>query len=331
VKTAIRIVLGLAISLGALTAHAQRAFNQAELDAVLAPIALYPDPLLTNILNASLFPQDVAAAAAWSRANPQLQGDAALGAVDGAPWQPSVKALVAYPDVLARMAESPQWLADLGEAYSGSAAAVNVEIQQLRVRAQASGNLQSNEQQNVYQQGQEIVVQPVYPQVVYAPYYNPYIVYGAWFWPAYRPVYWRPWVARPVYVTRVWQPVRIVQPGRVWHQPGREWQQHGREWREPVRVVRPSVQVTPYRPVPESQRQPIIQSHTRPLAAAPMMPEHRFSRIQQAQRAQSAPVVRSMPAPQARATERPARNFQAERGGNVGQRGGNRGGAHNRS
>jgi hypothetical protein len=331
VKTAIRIVLGLAISLGALTAHAQRAFNQAELDAVLAPIALYPDPLLTNILNASLFPQDVAAAAAWSRANPQLQGDAALGAVDGAPWQPSVKALVAYPDVLARMAESPQWLADLGEAYSGSAAAVNVEIQQLRVRAQASGNLQSNEQQNVYQQGQEIVVQPVYPQVVYAPYYNPYIVYGAWFWPAYRPVYWRPWVARPVYVTRVWQPVRIVQPGRVWHQPGREWQQHGREWREPVRVVRPSVQVTPYRPVPESQRQPIIQSHTRPLAAAPMMPEHRFSRIQQAQRAQSAPVVRSMPAPQARATERPVRNFQAERGGNGGQRGGNRGGGHNRS
>jgi hypothetical protein len=328
------------ISFGALNAHAQREFNQAELDAVLAPVALYPDPLLTNILNASLFPADVAAAAAWSRANPQLQGDAALAAVEGTQWHPSVKALVANPEVLARMAESPQWLADLGEAYSGSAAAVDAEIQSLRARAQTSGNLQSNAQQYVYQQGQDIVVQPAYPQVVYAPYYNPYIVYGTWWWPAYRPVYWRPWVARPVYVTRVVQPVRIVRPGHVWHGP--------------ARVVRPGPVVTPYHPVPESLRQPIIQSRTRPMAQAPSIPQHGFSRVTQevrrapvAQNApampqhrfvQNAPVARPMPAPQARATERPAHTVQARavagggrsfgQAGRQGNGGGNGGGRH---
>ena len=117
-------MLAIAISLGSLAAHAQRPFSEGELDAVLAPIALYPDPLVTHILNAAVYPQDVAAAAAWSRASPQLQGDAALAAVEGQIWHPSVKALVAYPDVLARMAESPQWLADLGEAYAGSPGAV---------------------------------------------------------------------------------------------------------------------------------------------------------------------------------------------------------------
>ena len=230
-KKAARILLAIVLALGALGAHAQqRVFNQGELDAVLAPIALYPDSLVTHILNASVFPQDVAAAAQWSRANPQLQGDAALAAVDGQLWHPSVKALVAYPDVLARMAGSPQWLGDLGEAYAGSPDAVNAEIQVLRQRAQANGNLQSNSQQYVYQQGDDIVVQPVYPGVIYAPYYNPYLVYGTWWWPAYQPVYWRPWVWRPVIVTRVIAPVRIVAPLRV----------------------------TPFHRTPEARRQPIV-------------------------------------------------------------------------
>jgi hypothetical protein len=322
VKTALRLLLSLMLSLGALGAHAQRVFNQAELDAMLAPIALYPDPLLTHVLNASIYPGDVAAAAAWSRANPQLQGDAALATVESTPWHPSVKALAAYPEVLIRMADSPQWLADLGEAYSGSSAYVNVTIQQLRERAQANGNLRSNEQQYVYQQAQTIVVQPVYPNVVYAPYYDPYVVYGTWWWPAYRPVYWRPWVARPVYVTRM---------------------EHRGRFHEPARFVRPGPQVTPYRQIPESQRQPIIQSYTRPVAAAPAMPERRFNFPQQeAQRArlaappaqvvhrapiaQSAPVPRAMPAPQSRATERQVRTFEARGGNGGGNGGGNRGG-----
>src|SRR5207247_8507822 len=122
-----------------------------------------------------------------------------------------VKALAAYPDVLSRMAESPQWLADLGDAYSGSSAYVNATIQQLRARAQASGYLRSNEQQYVYQQAQTIVVQPVYPNVVYAPYYDPYVVYGTWWWPAYRPVVWRPCVGRPISVPLVVPPWPLLQ------------------------------------------------------------------------------------------------------------------------
>ena len=298
----LHILAAIALSLGALTAYAQRTFSQGELDAVLAPIALYPDPLVTHILNASVFPQDVAAAAAWSRANPQLQGDAALAAVEGALWHPSVKALVAYPEVLSRMAESPQWLADLGEAYSGSPDAVNAEIQELRQRAQATGNLQSNAEQYVYQQGEDIVVQPVYPGVMYVPYYNPYIVYGAWWWPAFRPVYWRPWVWHPVVVTRVVAPIRIVRP--VHHFP----------------VSRP-VQVTPYHRVPESQRQPIIHSGPMP------QPWHNQGNWQRA------PIARRptpMPAPQVRFNEpRFNRGYQAA-GGSVGhiRNTGNRGAGH---
>jgi hypothetical protein len=281
VRTAIRILLGLLITLGALNAHAQRIFNQAELDAMLAPIALYPDPLLTHVLNASVYPDDVAEAAAWSRANPQLQGDAALATVESTSWHPSVKALAAYPDVLIRIAESPQWLADLGEAYSGSSAYVNATIQQLRARAQASGHLRSNEQQYVYQQAQTIVVQPVYPHVVYAPYYDPYVVYGTWWWPAYRPLCWRPFVARPVFVTRIVQPVRIVQPARV--------------FRQPVHVAR-EVQVTPYRPIPESRRQPIIQSApvvTQPVSVTRPMHQSQFRAVPESQRM---PIIQSAPA-----------------------------------
>ncbi|MFN2643558.1 MAG: DUF3300 domain-containing protein [Burkholderiales bacterium] len=262
-KGLIRIVLGLGIALGALGAHAQaRIFNQAELDALLAPIALYPDPLLNDVVDASLYPDEVAQAAAWSRANPQLQGDAALRTVEHTPWHPSVKALVAYPEVLARMGESPQWVADLGEAYATHGPYIQTTVQQLRARAQASGYLQSDPYQQVYTEGSEIVVQPAVPNVAYVPYYNPYVVYGTWWWPAYRPVYWRPWVPRPVYVTRVFRPVvsrPIVRPVHVMPAPHFA----------PVPRFARRVEVTPYHAVPESRRQPIIQSApalTRPLS-----------------------------------------------------------------
>jgi uncharacterized protein DUF3300 len=253
-KGLLRILLGLAIAFGALQAHAQaRVFNQAELDALLAPIALYPDPLLNNVLDASLYADEVAQAAAWSRANPQLQGDSALRALEPTPWHPSVKALVAYPEVLARMGESPQWVADLGEAYATHGPYLQSTVQTLRARAQSSGYLQSDPYQQVYTQGSEIVVQPVYPNVAYVPYYNPYVVYGTWWWPAYRPVYWRPWVARPVFVTRVVAPV-AVRPVHI----------------APLPRFARRVEVTPYRAVPESRRQPIIHSAPAVTHAAPI-------------------------------------------------------------
>ncbi|HLY53498.1 MAG TPA: DUF3300 domain-containing protein, partial [Steroidobacteraceae bacterium] len=336
VKTALRLLAAIALSLGALGAHAQqRIFSQAELDTLLAPIALYPDPLLTHVLNASVYPDQVEEAAAWSRANPQLQGDAALDTVESTSWHPSIKALVAYPDVLQRLAESPQWLADLGDAYTGQAAYVSATVQQLRARAQATGYLHSNETQYVYQQGPTIVVQPMYPNVVYAPYYDPYVVYGTWWWPAYRPLCWRPFVAHPVFVNQVFVkqvfqpvPVRIVE--------------------RPVRFVRPG-QVTPFHNVPESQRRPIIQSAPavgQPVRSAPPGPSARWrfptahSAPAARQPVRSAPIVRSMPAPQVRFNEpRFNRGYQAAAGAGVRSSvgsgamrsgGSNRGGGHHR-
>ena len=367
-KKAIGILLGLFIALGAMSAHAQRAFSQAELDAMLAPIALYPDPLLNEVLDAAQYPDDVQAAAAWSRANPQLNGDAALAAASNSLWQPSVKALVGFPEVLQRMAESPQWLADLGEAAATAQPYVQATIQQLRARAQSTGYLQSDANQSVYQDSGQIVVQPVYPTVVYAPYYDPFIVYGPWWWPAFRPVFWRPWVARPVIVTRIVQPVRVIGPGHVWHNTGSAW-------RQPAGFVHPGrVEVTPFHRVPESQRQPIVQSApavTAPARApsfapgrvvqqhmpisqsAPAMPQSAPAmrapsfapgRIVQ-QHMQAAPPARtysmpapqarySMPAPQARATERRfAPVFQSAHGNSAagGSGNGNRGGGRHRS
>jgi hypothetical protein len=285
VKRLIALFFSVCLSLVAVHAQAQpaRTYTPAEMDAMLAPIALYPDPLLTQILTASIYPFDVKAAADWSAANPNIIGDDALRAVEGELWHPSVKALVAYPDVLARMGESLQWVTDLGQAYQNQYPALSASIQGLRSRAQSTGALQSNEQQQVYQQNDAIYVQPTYPNVVYAPYYNPYVVYGTWWWPAIYPVVWRPWVPHPVYVTRVIAPVRIAYPGRVWHpgyshpgyaHPVRTMPTAQNVPRQPVGQIRPMnapmptpravsprpMSATPYRAVPESRRAPIVHS-----------------------------------------------------------------------
>jgi len=174
-------------------AQAQRAYAQPELDQMLAPIALYPDALLSQVLMAATYPDEVNEAARWSRANPGLQGDDAVRAVQNEDWDPSVKSLVAFPQILQRMGEMPDWARSLGDAFLLQEPQVMDTVQQLRRRAQAAGNLQSNEQMYVQQQGQAIVLQPALPQYVYVPYYDPLVVYGPWWWPAYRPVYWAPW------------------------------------------------------------------------------------------------------------------------------------------
>jgi len=192
------LVLAAALALWQLPSQAQpRVFSQGELDALLAPVALYPDPVLSNILVAATYPDDLRDAAAWSRANPQLTGEDAVRAAEPIPWHPSVKALLAFPELLVRMDESPQWTADLGAAFLEQEPYVMDTVQGLRRRAQASGSLQSNDQYSVQQQGSSIAVYPAQPQAVYVPYYDPYVVYGQWWWPAYRPVFWRPWYAHP--------------------------------------------------------------------------------------------------------------------------------------
>lgn len=174
-------------------AQAQRTYSQAELDRMLAPIALYPDPLLSQILMASTYPLEVVEAARWSRANPHLKGDDAVRAVQDEDWDPSVKSLVAFPQVLARMGENPDWTRSLGDAFLAQQPHVMDTVQQLRRRAQASGNLVQDDRVRVIEQSNSIVIAPANPRIVYVPYYDPWVVYGPWWWPAYPPVVWAPW------------------------------------------------------------------------------------------------------------------------------------------
>src|SRR5438093_9007769 len=167
--------------------------TQQELDQMLAPIALYPDALLSQILMASTYPLEVIQAARWSKANPTLKGDEAVKAVDGNNWEPSVKSLVAFPQILTMMDENLNWMERLGDAFLAQEAQVMDTVQHLRQKAYEAGNLKSSNEVRVEQQGQTIVVESPNPQVIYVPYYDPRVVYGPGWWPAYPPVYWGPW------------------------------------------------------------------------------------------------------------------------------------------
>lgn len=185
----------LALLVSASTASAQdneQAFSQAELDQMLAPIALYPDSLLSQILTAATYPLDVVKAARWSRDHPDLEGERAVNAVADEDWAPSVKALAAFPRVLENMDADLDWTTRLGDAFLYQEAQVMDTIQGLRQRAYAAGNLNSTGNLEVIREREVIVIEPAHPRIVYVPYYNPRVVYGAWWWPAHPPVYWAP-------------------------------------------------------------------------------------------------------------------------------------------
>jgi hypothetical protein len=151
----------------------------AELQGLVAPIALYPDALVAQILSASTFPDQVAVADNWLQTNKALTGSALTQAVDKQTWDPSVKALTQFPSVLDKMAQSLAWTSSLGEAYHNQQADVMTAVQTLRAQAKTEGNLKSGPQITVVQQSpQTIVIQPTNPQVVYVPEYNPTVVYG---------------------------------------------------------------------------------------------------------------------------------------------------------
>ncbi len=150
-----------------------------ELQQLVAPIALYPDALVAQVLGASTFPDQVAAAAGWLQQNKSLTGKALTKAVDAQSWDPSVKALTQFPSVLDNLAKNLSWTSALGEAYHTQAADVMTAVQVLRAKAKAAGNLKSGSQIKVVQESpQVIVIQPANPQVVYVPVYNPTVVYG---------------------------------------------------------------------------------------------------------------------------------------------------------
>jgi uncharacterized membrane protein YgcG len=153
-----------------------------ELQSLVAPIALYPDALVAQILSGATFPDQIAVANNWMQQNKNLTGSALGQAVNGQTWDPSVKALTQFPTVLNNMAQNLAWTSQLGEAYHNQAADVMAAVQTLRAQAKAAGNLKSTPQQNVSTQSQGgtqvIVIQPANPQVVYVPEYNPTVVYG---------------------------------------------------------------------------------------------------------------------------------------------------------
>ena len=187
----------LCLSLG--TAQAQDAtFSEAELDQMMAPIALYPDSLLAQILMASTYPADVAEAVQWSKDNPDQDGDAAVKAVEDKSWDPSVMSLVAFPQVLNMMGEQPDWVQNVGDAFLADSEGVMDTVQKLRLKAKDEGNLETTEQQTVTVQQPAatetiIVIEPADPQIIYVPSYNPTVIYGAWWWPHYTPWYYRPY------------------------------------------------------------------------------------------------------------------------------------------
>ena len=187
------LCMGLAACLPAV---AQTKLDNAQLDQLMAPVALYPDSLLSQILMGATYPDDVAAAAKWSAAHTSESGDQAVKAVEGEAWDPSVKSLVAFPSVMDMMGRQPEWVKSVGDAFLAQPDAVMDSVQRLRVQAQKAGNLKSTPQQKVTSSTTNdktvVVIEPADPQVVYVPSYNPSVVYGTWAYPSYPPYYYPP-------------------------------------------------------------------------------------------------------------------------------------------
>jgi hypothetical protein len=212
---AVSLVLLAAIS-GAPSAVAQQPQQAAQqpaaqplsaqqLDQLVEPIALYPDNLLGQVLTASTYPLETVMAARWSAANPNVKGRQLEDAMQRQTWDPSIKALAAAPQVLAMMNDKLDWTQALGDAYLSQPDDIAAAVQRLRINAQASGNLQASSQQRVRRvrapqpiiiegrpEPEYILIEPVDPGIIYVPIYDPYVVYGVWAYPAYRPFYWYP-------------------------------------------------------------------------------------------------------------------------------------------
>ncbi|HXZ13035.1 MAG TPA: DUF3300 domain-containing protein [Candidatus Sulfotelmatobacter sp.] len=174
---------------GAPPAYTQQTPEQ--LQQLVAPIALYPDSLVAQILAASTYPEQVVEADRWVQAHPDLKGDDLARAVDPQAWDPSVKALTAFPSVLGNMDKNLSWTSSLGDAYYNQEQDVMDAIQFMRQKAQQAGNLKSTPQQTVTSDGPSIVIQPADPEIVYVPAYNPWLVYG------YPVVAWPGWYPYP--------------------------------------------------------------------------------------------------------------------------------------
>lgn len=167
-------------------------FSQEELAQMLAPIALYPDPLLSQVLMASTYPLEVIEADRWVRANPNLKDEVLDVALQDLDWDPSVKAICHFPEILVLMSERITETTTLGNAFLAQEDEVMGMIQELRARAHAQNNLSTTSEQKVIVERETIIIEPANPQVIYVPYYDPYTIYGPWWYADYPPYYWGP-------------------------------------------------------------------------------------------------------------------------------------------
>jgi Protein of unknown function (DUF3300) len=176
--------------------QADAKLSNERLEQLVAPIALYPDSLLAQVLMASTYPLEIVQAARWAKDNPKLKGKALEDKLVGQPWDASVKSIVAVPQVLTMMNDKVDWTQNLGNAFLAQQEDVLAAVQALRAKAEDKGTLKSTPQQTVRKDSsggsQVVVIEPTNPEVVYVPSYDPGVVYGAWPYPAYPPYSWYP-------------------------------------------------------------------------------------------------------------------------------------------
>lgn len=231
-----------------------------ELERLLAPVALYPDALLAQVLIAATRPAEVMAAARWSAANPGWEGDAAMRAVEPYRWDPAVRSLVAFPPLLARLAARPEWLNALGHAFVLYEPSVMEAVQVLRRRALAAGNLRGDHRVRSLLVNGNIVLQSVDPYALHIPWYDPLVVYGPWPWQAVLPVRWPHWpgaLRRPHGLVLWWGPgIRIAtnlfrDPFDWRHRRLHAVHRHGLHLAPPSRVMAAPLVVAPraHRPI----------------------------------------------------------------------------------
>jgi hypothetical protein len=181
---------------GAQPADTQTTFSKEELEQLVAPIALYPDSLFAQVLMAATYPLDIVMADRWVKANPGVKDKALEDALQKQPWDPAVKSIVVFPQVLTMMSEKLDWTQKLGDAFLAQEKDVMATAQALRAKAASQGSLKDSKEQKVITEKVEsttiIKIEPTNPEVVYVPTYNPTVVYGAWPYPAYPPYYYYP-------------------------------------------------------------------------------------------------------------------------------------------
>jgi hypothetical protein len=237
-RTAAAFVVACLLAVAPARAAEPAPFTVAELDQMLASVALFPDALLSQVLMASTYPSDVAQAVEWAYAHRKLEGDAAVQAVQDKPWDPSVQSLVAFPQVLAMFGENPQWVRDLGDAFLDQPGEVMDSVQFLRAKAREAGILASDEHQIIAFEAapappqvivvtapppptQIITIVPANPRVVFVPIFNPLWAFGPWWHPRFPPFFFPPpprwgWGWNSVVHSGFWWGVGIGVTNALW-------------------------------------------------------------------------------------------------------------------